>query len=151
MDEITSKLMRYCVYQERCRKEVTEKLREWDLEDEDKEDIITFLEEEGFLNEDRFARAFAGGKFRVKRWGRMKIRRELQKKGLDEATIAAGIQVEIPEEDYWQAAGEWIEKKAGSITGKSSFERKGKLSRFLLQKGFEWDVIHEVLKEKGFE
>lgn len=146
-EDALSKLMRYCAYQERCRQEIRRKIYDWEISKEEVQELIEHLEEEGFLDEDRFARAFAGGKFRVKRWGRNKIRIELRKKGLDEATIEAGIRAEIPEDDYETTLNYLVEKKASELSNASARDRSLKVTRFLQQRGFEWDLIMDKVKE----
>ena len=112
-DEILNKIFKYCAYQERCRQEVERKLKALGAFASDVEEIMAYLEEEGFLNEERYARAFAGGKFRVKRWGRLKIRQELRKKRIDEDLIDHAIQWEIPETDYLQSLRYLLENREG--------------------------------------
>src|SRR5687768_10604150 len=89
--EAETKIQRYCAYQERCHQEVRGKLYEYSLFKDEVEDILTNLITEGFLNEERFAKAYAGGKFRMKKWGRLKIIHELEIKGLSKNCIHAGL------------------------------------------------------------
>lgn len=144
-NEVLGKIMRYCAYQERCKREIEQKLRGLDVMEEDREDMILFLEEEGFLDEKRFARAFAGGKFRVKRWGKRKIFVALLKKGIPESYIDQAFSSEIPDDDYLNAAEYLAERYAETHTGLSAIELRKKTWSYLSQKGYETDVIREIL------
>ena len=144
-NEVLGKIMRYCAYQERCRREVAQKLRELDVMEEDREDLIIYLEEEGFLDEARFARVFAGGKFRVKRWGKRKIFTALRKKGISETLIQQAFSSEISEEDYLNTAEYLAGRYAELHKGLSSFELRKKTWNYLSQKGYESEIIGEVL------
>ncbi len=89
------KVMQYCAYQERCKQELLRKMRDLDVMTEDQEDMLLYLEEEGFWDEARFAVAFAGGKFRVKRWGKIKIAKALRQKGVPQNLIERAFRSEI--------------------------------------------------------
>lgn len=143
--EVLGKIMRYCAYQERCRQEVWRKLRDLDVMEEDREDMILYLEEEGFLDEKRFARVFAGGKFRVKRWGKRKIFVALRKKGIQESYIERAFTSEIPMEDYLSTVEYLVERQSATLKHLSPFDRKKKLYNFLTQKGYESEIIWEIL------
>lgn len=143
--EALEKIMRYCAYQERCRQEVWRKLRDLDVMEEDREDMMLYLEEEGFLDEKRFARAFAGGKFRVKRWGKRKIFIALRKKGIQESYIEKAFSSEIPPEDYLSTVEYLVERQSDTLKHLNPFDRKKKLYNYLVQKGYESEVIWEVL------
>ncbi|MFK7970844.1 MAG: regulatory protein RecX [Bacteroidia bacterium] len=137
--------MRYCAYQERCRQEVKQKMRNLDVMDDDQEDMLLYLEEEGFLDEKRFARVFAGGKFRVKRWGKRKIFVALRKKAIPESYISKAFASEIPDKDYLSAVDYLAERYIEQHKHLSAFERKKKVYQFLSQKGYEADIIWQVL------
>lgn len=145
--EAKTKIFRYCVYQERCHQEVKNKLYEFGLATSDVDLIITDLITDGFLNEERYAKAFAGGKFRMKHWGRLRIIRELEAKGLTGNCIKSGL-IEIDESDYRKTLVTLIEKKSAMIDEENPFVLRDKLSRFAIQKGFEPDLVWEVIKEK---
>jgi regulatory protein len=144
-NEVLGKIMRYCAYQERCKQEVIQKLRSLDVMEEDREDMVLYLEEEGFLDEKRFARVFAGGKFRVKRWGKRKIFLALRKKAIPESYIEQAFFSEIPETDYLRAAEHLAERYAETHKGLSATELRNKTWNFLSQKGYESEIIREVL------
>ncbi len=145
-EEIIHKIFRYCAYQERCKQEIRTKLRELEANRDEVPEILAYLEEEGFVDEDRFARVYAGGKFRVKKWGKTKIRTELRKRGIEEVAIQAAFRAEIPEDDYLHTIRLQIEKKVETLSGHTSLEQQEKLNRFLRQKGYEWELIVEELK-----
>src|SRR5436190_3987476 len=106
--EARSKIQKYCAYQERCHGEVRSKLYSYGLRDDEVEDLLTAMITEGFLNEDRYARSFAGGKFRMKKWGRLKIINELESKGISKNCIRSGLH-EIAEDDYLQTLRSLLE------------------------------------------
>jgi regulatory protein len=138
------KLASFCAYQERCHQEVREKLRSFQLTNDEIEEVISLLIDEKFLNEQRFAIAFAGGKFRVKQWGKIKIRHELQQRNISANCIKKALE-SIDSEDYYQTLYEIAQKKADQLT-KSIADRQ-KLYNFLASKGYESNLIQEVIKE----
>jgi len=139
-------LKQYCAYQERSHKEVRTKLLEVGLRGNDLEDIIAKLIEQGYLNEERFAVAFAGGKFRMKHWGKNKITQELKRKGVSDYNINKAIK-EIPEEDNREALQQLLEKKAAALKDKNIFTRKKKLANFLIGKGYESQLVWKEVGE----
>lgn len=138
----------YCAYQERTQAEVRERLGDWGVYGDDADLIISGLIEENFLSEERFAKAFAGGKFRVKHWGRNKIRYELKSRGLSEYCIKIGM-AEIDDEEYATALKELLSKKKHELrTEKNPQILKQKLARYAIGKGYEsslvWDIIGQI-------
>ncbi len=109
-EEALSKLQRYCAYQDRCHKEVRSKLLDLGVRGYDVEDVMASLIEENFLNEERYARSFVRGKFRMKQWGRRKIQQELKMKNISAYCLKKGFE-EIEEEEYWQTLMGVLEKK----------------------------------------
>lgn len=142
--EAKKKITAYCVYQERCQKEVRDKLYSYGLSSEDVEKLLTAMILEGFLNEERFARAFVRGKFRLKKWGRVRIRKELQFRMLNEKCISLGMQ-EIDEEDYKDALVFLAERKSLNTVEKDPLIKRKKLNQYLVYKGFESEAIRETL------
>ena len=136
----------YCAYQDRCHKEVEEKLRAYDLIPEAREMLLLHLLEEGFLNEERFARSFARGKFRIKKWGRKRIERELLSRGVSSYNIKQGLS-EIDPEDYQQTLFDLAEKKYHQTTEKHPLKKRKKVADFLLRRGFESQKIYAILLE----
>jgi regulatory protein len=139
------KLKQFCSYQERCHSEVKEKLYGYGIYSRDVDDIIATLIEENYLNEERFALQFAGGRFRVKQWGRVKIKYELKQKQVSEYCIKKALAA-IDEDDYAAAIKKLYEEKLRTLKSeKNIFTRKKKLMSFLLQKGYESGLINELL------
>jgi regulatory protein len=145
--EAKARIYKFCVYQERCHQEVKEKLYAFGLSSGDVNSLITDLITDGFLNEERFAKAFAGGKFRVKGWGKLKIVRELELRNLT-ANCIRGAMKEIEEPEYEKMLFQILDKKSGLLTEKNDFLRKDKLSRYAIQKGYEPDLVWTILKAK---
>jgi regulatory protein len=151
IEEIKRKLERYCVYQDRCHKEIETKLREFILIEEAKNQIILHLMEHDFLNEERFSKSFARGKFKIKNWGKQRIIRELKSRNISEYNIKTALK-EIDEEAYLATIIR-IAVKRNSIVNESDFyKRKKKLTEYLIRKGYEFDLIfstvQNVLEEK---
>lgn len=140
------KLKQYCAYQERCHSEVKEKLHSYGIYNNDAEEITSKLIEEDYLNEERFAAHFAGGRFRMKQWGRMKIKYELKQKGVSEYCIKKALKT-IDAGDYENTLQKLVEQKLKTLKSeKNFFAKKRKLQDFLLQRGFENDLVRELLK-----
>jgi len=144
--EAKQKIYRYCAYQERSHLEVRNKLYEYGLYKSDVEDILSQMITDGFLNEERFAKAFAGGKFRVKHWGKVKIVHELEAKGLTKNCIALGLK-EIDKDDYLKTLKALLEKKSTQVSESNVFAKRDKLAKYAIQKGFESDLVWTFLKE----
>ena len=134
------KIERYCAYQERSHLEVRNKLYEYGLYRTDVDEVITSLITEGFLNEERFAKAFAGGKFRMKKWGRIKIIRALEAKGVSGNCILIGLQ-EIDEDAYVKTLRQLLKEKSDSIEVDNAYAHRDRLSRYAIQKGFEPELV----------
>ncbi len=140
------KIYHYCAYQERSHKEVRNKLYEYGLWGSEVEDLLTRLITEDFLNEERFAKSYAGGKFRVKKWGRRKIERELESHGLTSRCISIGMN-EIDDQDYKNVLTTLIEKKWAVTEEDNLFKKKDKVARYAIMKGFEPDLVWGIIKE----
>jgi len=143
LPQILAKIQNYCAYQERCHQEVKTKLYEWGCSTETVDDVLVKLIETGFLNEERFAKAFAGGKFRTKKWGRLKIIRELKLRKISDYCIKYGLK-EIDEDLYLQTLHVLIQKKTSS---KLNWQEEQKLTQWLMGKGFELELIRESLSK----
>ncbi|MES2430225.1 MAG: regulatory protein RecX [Bacteroidota bacterium] len=140
------KIKQYCAYQERCHSEVKEKLYGYGLSKNDTEDIVSKLISENYLNEERFASLFAGGKFRTKGWGKTKIRFELKKKQISDYCIKKALG-QIDYDDYLKTLENLFEKKLATLKSeKKIYIKKRKLQDYMLQKGFESDLIRDHLK-----
>lgn len=141
--EATLKMAQFCAYRDRSHKEVEEKLKEMRMIPMACEQIIMKLMQEGFLNEERFARSFVRGKFRIKKWGRNKIKQELKIREISAPIIKLAF-TEIDEEIYISTLQELAEKKLNLINEVNPIKRKKKLINYLLQKGYEAQLIYDV-------
>jgi len=140
------KLQRYCAYQDRCHQEVRSKLIELQIYGDDLEEIISELIQENFLNEERFARSFARGKFRIKKWGKIKIRQELKKRKLSDYCLKKAME-EIEADDYLKELKILLQKKLSTLKETDPFKRKQKLAAYALRKGFEPPLVWQLVKE----
>lgn len=143
--QATQKIRHFCAYQERCHHEVREKLYGFGLHTPDVDAIISDLIQENYLNEERFAIQFAGGKFRVKQWGRVKIRFELKQKQVSEYCIKKALS-SIDEDDYLKTLEQLAQNKLATLKKeKNLFIRKKKLRDHLQQKGYESAMVLEIV------
>ena len=144
-EQAIQKLRHYCTYQERSHSEVQQKLWELGVRKTEHDEIIASLIEDDYLNEERFAKQFVGGKFRMKDWGRKKIYYALKEKKVSDFAIKIAMK-EIDEEAYQKMLEELAEKKYESLKGEQFMVRKKKTLDYLLQKGYESDLVSGVLK-----
>ena len=145
-EQALQKAKHYCSYQERCHFEVTEKLYSLGVWKKDVEGIISQLIEENYVNEERYAITFASGKFRIKQWGRVKIKYELQQKKISPYCIKRALK-EIDDSEYEKTFLKLAEEKWTSLKSeKNIFIRKKKTRGYLLQKGFEYEMINTFFK-----
>jgi len=147
-EQALQKLKHYCAYQERCHQEVKEKLYDLGVWKKDHDEIIATLIEENYLNEERFAIAFAGGKFRIKQWGRVKIKYELKQKQVSEYCIKKALK-QIEEEEYLKTLAKLANQKYASLKGEQYLVRKKKTLDYLAGKGFEPELIRGFLEKTG--
>jgi regulatory protein len=139
------KIKYYCAYQERCHAEVKQKLYGYGLYKSEVELLISQLIEENYLNEERFAIAFAGGKFRVRQWGKTKIKYELKLKQVSEYCIKKALK-EISAEDYEKTLQKLAAEKLESLKGeKNIFIKRSKLQNYLVGKGYEFDIVGRMV------
>lgn len=141
--EATLRLMQYCAYRDRSHKEVEQKLKDLRMIPQACEQIIIKLMQEDFLNEERFARSFVRGKFRIKKWGRIKIKQELKMREISNPLIKIAL-TEIDEEEYMSTLKEVAEKKYVLIKEKDPFKKQQKLVNYLLGRGFESNLVYEI-------
>ena len=145
-DQALEKIKHYCRYQERCHREVKEKLYGYGLSKADVEEILANLIENNLLNEERFATQFARGKFSIKQWGRKKIQYELQQKGVSSFLIKLSLK-EIDEEDYLATLRKLADKKWLSLKDEHYLTRQAKVTSYLMQKGYEPALISKTILE----
>ena len=145
IEKALQKIKHYCAYQERNHRETKEKLYSFGLYKNEVEQLLSQLVEENYLNEERFAIAFAGGRFRIKQWGRVKIKYELKQKNVSEYCIKIALKA-IEEKDYQKKLHQLAEAKLKILKSeKNSFIKKHKLQQYLLQKGFEPSLISSIV------
>ncbi|MHA8065917.1 regulatory protein RecX [Aquirufa sp. ROCK2-A2] len=138
-------LARYCAYQERCVQELHQKMKSLGIEEDQFSDYLIWLEENNYLNEERFAEIYARSKFNQKKWGRNKIRFELKQRKINPVFIQKALE-QIDDEAYLFALKEVINQKAKKLTSKDPWINQQKCYQYALSKGFESDLIGEVLK-----
>jgi len=143
-----AKAEHYCAYQERAQQELRNKLYEWGQWSDDVEEIISELIQTNFLNEERFTQAYVSGKFKIKHWGKIKIRQGLKLKNVPDKMISNALKG-IDYDEYLATILMLAEKKAGMIVEKDAYKKRYKLVSYLLGRGFENDSIIEVLKANG--
>lgn len=146
LSQIKKKLADYCVYQDRSHYEVEQKLKELrTLNEDERGEILIWLIQNNFLNEERFSKSYARGKFYQKKWGKIKIMQGLKQKKIPTNLIDKGIE-EINEDDYKSTLMELTEKKWNIIRESEVYLKKKKIYNYLLQKGYEYNLINEILK-----
>jgi regulatory protein len=145
-DQVLDKMAKYCAYQERCVKDVTEKLKTFELTQKEKDEILDYLINNRFVNNTRFAQAFVKGKINQSGWGLNKIRFHLMQKGIDKEIIDEALQT-YDEEAYRQRLIDVLKIKAKTVKAENDFERNRKLAAYAIQKGFEANLVWEVIKE----
>jgi len=144
-DEIKQKLVNYCVYQDRCHAEVEQKMREFLLIDEAKEEIILFLLKENYLNEERFTRSYIRGKFYIKHWGKTKIKMNLKQKHISERLINSCFD-EIDDSDYEKTIRKVFDDYYSKQAGLKEYQKKTKTIKYLMSKGFEYEKIIDIFE-----
>ena len=144
--DVLDKMAKYCAYQERCVKDVTDKLKTFDISHNEKENILNYLIDNRFVNDERYAKSFVRGKNNQNGWGLNKIRFHLMQKGINKEIIEEAL-AQINEEVYRQRLIEILKTKAKTVKAENDFDKKRKLAAYAMQKGFEGGLVWEVLKE----
>lgn len=146
-EQALPQVKQYCVYRERCHTEVKEKLYSFGLHKNDVEQLMAQLIEENFLNEERFAIQYAGGKFRMNQWGKVKIKYALRQKQVGDYSIKKALK-QLSETEYKKTLGKLAAQKLQTLKGeKNILIKKRKLQDYLLQKGFEAELVREFVNE----
>jgi regulatory protein len=143
--DILNKARKYCAYQERSQQEVRDKLYDLGLHKNDVEQSISLMIEEGFLNEERFAIAYAGGKFRIKQWGKIKIRLALKQKKVSDYCIKKAL-AQIPDKDYEAALQKIILLQSKKSAEKNPLKKNYKVAQYAIGRGFEPEMVWELLR-----
>jgi regulatory protein len=144
--EALAKIYHYCAYQERSHSEVKKKLFDYGLRSDEVDELLSRLITDGFVNEIRFAKAFVGGKFRMKKWGRIKIENELHSLGLSDNCINRGLK-EIVDEDYEKTLQQLLKKKNILLAEQDQFKKRNKLAQYAIGRGYEPDLVWKMIKE----
>ncbi|PTB97922.1 RecX family transcriptional regulator [Marivirga lumbricoides] len=145
-----AKAAKYCALQERSQQQVRDKLYEWGLFGDEVEEVISYLITENFLNEERFAVAYASGHFRMKKWGKIKIKQGLEQKKISSYCIKKGLET-IDSSEYFDTLEQLLSKKFSVLKDANLYVRKQKAVKYLLQKGFEADKVWEAMDELSLE
>jgi len=148
--EAKAKLEWYCAYQERCMQDVEKKLSDWGFYGAQSDNLIADLIVNNFLNEERFASAYVSGKIRIKRWGKLKIKINLKQKKISDYSIKKAFK-EIDEDEYLENLNHLAIKKFEQVKGKNQWDKKAKLQRYLISKGYENQLIYEVLNDLFYD
>lgn len=146
VDEARKKIENYCAYQERCHKEVVQKLQSMHMIPEAIDAIVVHLLQHNFLNEERFAKAFVSGKFRIKKWGKQRITIELKQKDISKSIITSALKT-INDVTYLNTFHALAEKKANSIKDTNPFKKKKKLADYLLYRGWESHLVYDKVND----
>ena len=149
-ESVYTKLTRFCFFQERCTTDISRKLQEWKIPQPEAIRLIRQLKRDGFLDERRFAGIYARGKFREKKWGKVRIRHELLKRDIPTAMICEALG-EIDEEEYLRTIRNLIRRKKKEIPAKKTLNIREKILNFVVGKGFESDMVLRVLNELQIE
>lgn len=146
-EQALQKLKHYCGYQERCHSEVKQKMYDLGVNKKEHDELIATLIEEKYLDEERFAIAFAGGKFRVKQWGRVKIKYELKHKQVSDYSIKKAL-LQIDEKEYLGLLKKLAAEKTKTLKNEQYLVRKKKTIDYLLQRGFEMELIMQIMQKE---
>jgi regulatory protein len=146
VDLAIKKMEHFCAYQERCHQDVENKLRSMNIGFQIKENVMLHLLENDFLNEERFAKTFARGKFRIKKWGKERIIRELKFKLISEYNIISALN-EIDENEYYTTFNELAIKRLSELKELNKYKKRKKLADYLLYRGWETDMVYKKIVE----
>lgn len=144
--QIESKLQYYCSYQDRCHKEVIEKLKTFNIRSNESNEIISNLIKDNYLNESRFSENFVRGKFKIKNWGKVRIVRELKQRNISRYNINLGLK-EIDSQEYQNKFDEIFENKLSSLDNLNKIIKKKKIISYLLYRGWESNLIYSKINE----
>tara|TARA_B100001250_G_scaffold296978_1_gene258505 strand:+ start:48 stop:524 length:477 start_codon:yes stop_codon:yes gene_type:complete len=140
------RLKNFCTLQDRCQFDVIQKMKEWGLLELTQDHVLEILITDKYIDEERYAQSFCRGKFRIKKWGKMKITNELRKKQISNICINKGLE-EIEDKEYEILLNNLLKKKNNSLKDKNHFTRKKKIASFLIQRGFEGNLVWDKIRE----
>ena len=140
------RLRNYCALQDKCQWDVIQKMQEWGLLKISQDHILELLIEEKYVDEERYSRSFCRGKFRIKKWGKIKITKELKKKYISEVCITKGLE-EINDSEYQEELDKQYHKKNETLKEKNKFIKKKKIAVYLISKGYESNLVWDKLRE----
>ena len=143
---LIEQLKSYCAIQERCSNDIVTKMKSWRITNKNQNKILEILIQEDFLNDKRYSKSFCRGKFRIKKWGKIKIVNELKRKNINPTTIISSLN-EISDMDYSKELDTQFNKKKQSITTLNYYEKKKKIANYLIGKGYESNLVWEKLRE----
>ena len=149
-DQVLDKMAKYCAYQERCVKEVRDKLKTYEIPQQERDKLLEYLLDNRFVNDERFAKSFVRGKVNQSGWGVNKIRFHLIQKGIAKDIINEALG-QNDEEAYRQRLVDILKTKSRTVKAASDFEKKRKLAAYAMQKGFEGNLVWKVLKDLDFD
>ena len=144
--EATQKIENFCAYQERCHDEVIAKLRSMKMNSDEIDEIMVYLVQNNFLNEERFASSFARGKHRIKHWGKIRIIKELKFRNISQTLINTALK-EITSQEYLTTFNTLSERFWDTITEKNVLKKRKKFCDYLLRRGFESNLVYDKVKE----
>ena len=143
---LIEQLKNYCAIQERCSTDILTKMKSWRITNKNQNKILEILIQEDFINDKRYSKSFCRGKFRIKKWGKIKIVNELKRKNINPTTIISSLN-EISDMDYSKELDTQFNKKKQSITTLNYYEKKKKIANYLIGKGYESNLVWEKLRE----
>jgi len=142
----TERLRNYCALEDKCLWDVKQKMHEWGLLKISQDHILEILIKEKYIDEERYSRSFCRGKFKIKKWGKMKIINELKKKYISEICITKGLK-EIKDTEYHEELHNQYQKKKGLLKERNIFIKNKKIARFLINKGYESNLVWNKISE----
>mgnify|MGYP001332846338 FL=1 len=143
---LIEQLKSYCAIQERCSNDIVTKMKSWRITNKNQDKILEILIQEDFINDKRYSKSFCRGKFRIKKWGKIKIVNELKRKNINSTTIISSLN-EISDMDYSKELDTQFNKKKQSINTLNYYEKKKKIANYLIGKGYESNLVWEKLRE----
>ena len=143
---LVEQLKNYCAIQERCSTDILTKMKSWRITNKNQNKILNILIQEDFINDNRYSKSFCRGKFRIKKWGKLKIMNELKRKNINPTTIMSSLN-EINDIDYIKELDTQFNKKKQSINSLKFYDKKKKIANYLIGKGYESNLVWEKLRE----